>query len=367
MIACGGTAGHIFPGLALAEELRKEDENCQIVIVVSTHPRDQQYLRTNSLFNDVPIKTVESCAFPEKLSLKSISFALKLIWGSLQSFGIILKYRPQVAIGFGGYASFAPLVAARLSGIPAFIHEQNLVPGKANQFLSRIVNKIAISFEDTTKFFPKGAAFSRKIVRTGLPLRKHILDCRQSQGPRQKDKFTILVFGGSQGAHKINQLVLSCLSQTSAEKRAQLQLIHLSGKEDFHQVKEKYKALGVNSRVFAFLQEIGNAYRVADLLIARSGASTIFEAATFGLPSILIPYPYGSRHQKENAFHLKHNGAALVLDEEGATGKDLKKMLSMLLTDKGLREKLSEKIKLLGTLQASHSLKEEIDVFARGK
>lgn len=362
LIACGGTAGHIFPGLALAEELRKEDKECQIVIVVSTHPRDKEYLKTVGPFKDMHLETIRSSPLPYKISLKYIPFALKLFLACLQSTYIMLRYRPEVVIGFGGYASFAPLIIARIIGTPLLIHEQNLVPGRTNRLLSRIADRITITFDDTDKSFPQWRS-NLKIVKTGLPLRKHILDYRGDPLNITKDrkKTTILVMGGSQGAHNINELVLNCLSQMDEEDLRRMQLIHQTGKSDFHYVKARYETLAVSSRVFDFLEDMASVYRIADFLIARSGASTIFEAATFGLPCVLIPYSCGTRHQEENALFLERKGCACVLNEKTSSYEDLEKVMLELIHNKSLRENLSQRIKLLKEPQATYNLKEQIN------
>lgn len=370
MIACGGTAGHIFPGLALLEELREEVANCQIVIVVSTHPRDLEYLKTAAPFKDVRIETVCSSPLPYRISPRYIPFCLKLLWAHLKSFYLILRYSPQVVIGFGGYASFAPLIIARIIGIPTLIHEQNIIPGRANRMLAHIADRIAVSFDDTNKFFPQGMKARGKIVKTGLPLRKCILNYKKGASGVFKtdpEKFTILVLGGSQGAHNINKLVLNCLSHIDQECRKQMYVIHLSGKKDVRSVSAKYAALGITSSVCSFLKDMAGVYSIADLLIGRCGASTIFEAATFNLPCLFIPYSRGTKHQKENALFLKHKGAALVLDEETASCEDLEKLLRELFGSKKIRESLSQKIRLLKIPQASRNLKEEVLALYRGR
>lgn len=366
LIACGGTAGHIFPGLALAEELKREDKECQIVIVTSTHPRDKEYLKAADPFKDIHLETVGSSPLPYRISFKYIPFTLKLFWAALQSFYIILRYKPEVVIGFGGYASFAPLIVARIIGVPVLIHEQNVVPGRANRLLSRIADRIAITFDDTFKLFPKKGS-KRRIVKTGLPLRKHILDRKGDslRLTRNPAKTTILVVGGSQGAHSINELVLDCLSQMDEEDLSQMDVIHLTGRSDFHYVKSSYATLAVASWVFDFLEDIASAYSVADLLIARSGASTIFEAATFGLPCLFIPYSSGTKHQKENALILERLGCAYVLDETTSSCEDLRKIMLELIHNKSLRENLSQRIKLLDSPGATRNLKEQIDTLYR--
>lgn len=369
LIACGGTAGHIFPGLALAEELKKEDGNCQIVIVISTHARDKRFIESSGIFKDMQMEAVSCVPLPYRLSFRYIPFGLRLTRAFIQSFFIMRRYKPDGVIGFGGYASFAPLIIAHFMGISTLIHEQNVIPGRANQMLARIADKVAITFDDTRNFFSQ-KKLQRKIVKTGLPLRKYVLDQRKTSPGTLRlspGKFTVLILGGSQGAHGINELVLNCLNQMSRENREHLQLIHLAGRKDCQHVRMKYESLGVASYVFEFLEDMADAYSHADVLIGRSGASTIFEAATFGLPCVLIPHTCGTGHQKENAAFLERNGAALVLDERSASAQDLGKMLLELINDRGLRESLSHKIRSFKITQASRILKNEIYLLCRGQ
>lgn len=360
LIACGGTAGHIFPGLALAEELKRKVDNCQIVLVVSDHLRDRRYLKAgSSILKGVSIERLGSIALPYKFSFKYIPFGLKLFWALLKSFFIILRYSPQMAVGFGGYASFAPLVAARIRGIPTLIHEQNVRPGRANKLLARIVDEIAVSFDNTDNFFLE-AKSRHRIIKTGFPLRRHILTYSADRLKQLSGRFTILVLGGSQGAHRVNELVLDCLKLMDEKELRRIRLLHLTGKGDFDYVKQRYKALDVVKEVFDFLEDMASAYKMADLLISRCGAGTIFEAAHFGLPCILIPYAGGTKHQKDNAAYLECRGAALSLDEERASCEDLKKILLKLLTERKMREELSQRIKILDNPQAGPNLKEQV-------
>jgi UDP-N-acetylglucosamine--N-acetylmuramyl-(pentapeptide) pyrophosphoryl-undecaprenol N-acetylglucosamine transferase len=363
LIACGGSAGHLFPGLALAEEIKKEDESEQITIVASGRPRDKEYLNSAVISQRLNYETISTTSLPYGFSFRYIPFALKLLLAVLKSFYIILKQRPRVVVGFGGYTSFAPLIVAHALGIPTLIHEQNLVPGRANRLLAPFVDKIAVSFDQTINFFSE-LKVGDKVVRTGLPLRRSILE---SESPGEdtiftgsEDKFTILVVGGSQGAHNINRLILDCLNQMSEQERLQIRLIHLSGMKDLGSLQARYRAWGDDFRVFDFRKDMAGLYRIADLLIGRSGAGTIFEAALFGLACILIPHAYGTHHQQQNASFLKRQGAALVLEEARASVAELKGLLHQLIVDQDMRRKLADKIKGLANVEAAKRLKEEI-------
>ncbi|MBN3039283.1 MAG: undecaprenyldiphospho-muramoylpentapeptide beta-N-acetylglucosaminyltransferase [Candidatus Omnitrophica bacterium] len=365
LIACGGTAGHIFPGLALAEELEREQKNARIVLVVSSRSRDREYLQARrSRLAHAAVLSIASAPLPyKKLSPAVIVFAGKLIWAVLQSCIIFIRYRPDVVVGFGGNVSFAPVLIAKIFNVPTLIHEQNFIPGRANYYLARLADRVAVSFRDTQRYFAK-RGLPGKMVFTGLPLRQDMIDrdtCfeRGIKTGQDKKKFTITIVGGSQGAHKINELMLQCLSSMIEEELKRLRVFHLTGKKDYNLVREKYQTLPLENSVFEFFADMPKLYSVSDLLICRSGAGTIFEAASFGLPCILVPYPYGTEHQKQNARFLHSLGAALVLDEEKDSFKNLQNMLRKIVDDQQMRKSLSQKIKMLQVPQARQRLAQE--------
>ncbi|MFH1045428.1 MAG: undecaprenyldiphospho-muramoylpentapeptide beta-N-acetylglucosaminyltransferase [Candidatus Omnitrophota bacterium] len=360
LIACGGTAGHIFPGAALAEELKKYNEHSHIVLVVSGRARDKEYLEAAKFFlKGVALEHIISAPLPYTFSWKLIPFGFKLLAALTQSLVIVLRHRPYVVVGFGGYISFAPVCIARILRIPTLIHEQNLIPGRANHYLTRWVKKIATSFEETKRYF-SAAQLENKIVHTGLPLRRDFVLTMDSAGlrhsPQDKEKCTILVVGGSQGAQAINALVLESISKMSREQLAKIRVIHLTGKSDYRLVKNQYDKLALEHLVYDFFEDMPSVYRIADLIIGRSGASTIFEAACFGLPCILIPYPHGTLHQKENALFLQRRGAALMLDEGTARAQDLQKMILELIENPDARHALSKSISSLRVPNARKNL-----------
>ncbi|MFC1631579.1 glycosyltransferase [Candidatus Omnitrophota bacterium] len=353
LISCGGSAGHIFPGLALIEQLKKEKTQHDIVIVVSDRSRDKQFLGT-AHFPDIPVERIFASALPYRFSLKYFVFIFKLLAAFLQSCYILCRHRPEVAVGFGGSASFAPLFCAKLFGIPTLIHEQNLRPGRANQILARVADRVAISFNDTEAFFQRPGLKS-KLVRTGYPLRSHILNAGVG-GKSPQQQFTVLIVGGSQGAQRINKLVLASLARLDQKIKRQLRLVHLTGKKDLEPIRSAYISQGLDFEVFDFLKDISPVYARTDLLISRSGAGTIFEAARFGLPCLFIPHSGGTAHQLENARYLEDQGAALVLDEQTTTARDLAEMISGLIAQQSRRDRLSDSIQSYKDLQAGLKL-----------
>ncbi len=370
LIACGGTAGHVFPAIALIEQLKQKNNSPEITVVVSARLRDKTYLAAGErALEGAAIKTVGTIGLPEKISLKYASFVLKFLWALSKSLVLIVSFKPDIVVGFGGYASFAPVLAAHFLGVPTLIHEQNLVPGKANQALARFVDRIAISFDETAQFFSKLKSGSR-IINTGLPLRRRVLpDSGLSSGDfkPKADKFQILVMGGSQGSASINRLVLDALKQLSREQQDQLYLIHLSGSNDLDFVKQGYKSLGISSSVFAFYEDMAGLYQTAQLVIGRAGASAIFELAAFGLAAILIPYAYAGKHQTDNAVYLKRRGCAVVLEETGLNPRRLQAAISELIANKERRDGLSRRISSLQVSQAAEKLGQQINILLKDK
>ncbi|HCJ66097.1 MAG TPA: hypothetical protein DHV62_01905 [Elusimicrobia bacterium] len=249
---------------------------------------------------------------PRKISLNLFVFFFKLFLSIIGSFKIIREAKPDLVLGMGGYLSFPVIFAARMCALPTLIHEQNLHPGLANRLLSSYVDKIALSFSETAKFFPH-----EKTVYTGNPIRDDLKNIRREEAIKKfsfsPDKFTILIFGGSAGAKKINDTVVNSLPLLVSFKE-KIQILHLTGENDFNAVAEKYRQVNFPAKILAYLEEMGFAYACADLVISRAGASTIAEILALKKPAILIPYPHAtSRHQELQARYLARKGYAHFL------------------------------------------------------
>jgi UDP-N-acetylglucosamine--N-acetylmuramyl-(pentapeptide) pyrophosphoryl-undecaprenol N-acetylglucosamine transferase len=220
--------------------------------------------------------------------------------------------RPDRLLAMGSYPSVGPVLAAKVYHIPVFLHEGNAVPGRAIKFLSKFANKIAVSFDGVEKYFP-----TNKTVFTGFPIRD-TLNEHFTNEEFTKSKFTILVMGGSQGAHMLNEVVTDAIC--NFPKKENIQIIHLAGELDTNMVKQKYMNAGVEALVFPFLQEIGKAYNEANIAICRSGAASCTELAAFKIPAIFIPYPSAiGNHQFHNAKVAKNASAALIIEEKELT------------------------------------------------
>jgi len=324
-IACGGTGGHLFPGLAVAEVLREQGH--EVLLFVSEKEVDARALRAHP---DLPSRKLPSIGLPPFFSPAMVTF-LRRLWESLGKCGTAYDAdRPHAVLGMGGFTSIAPLMAARRRGIPAFLHESNAIPGKANRLAARFCRAVLLGFDDCAKHFP-----NRPTRVTGTPIRRELAanapgreDARRALGldPRRT---TLLVMGGSQGAAGINALMTQAAPHLSA---ADLQIIHLAGERDVETVRAAYAGAGIGSVVLPFCDRMHEVYPAADLAVSRSGAASLGELSWFGLPSVLVPFPYAAEdHQRLNAEIFARSGAARIQAEKGATGEAMARLLLSLL------------------------------------
>jgi UDP-N-acetylglucosamine--N-acetylmuramyl-(pentapeptide) pyrophosphoryl-undecaprenol N-acetylglucosamine transferase len=349
LVACAGTGGHIFPALSFLKILESRQKELQVALVLTRRKIEKELLgRQYEIFFISPSAFYcPSFTTPYSYIVGSLKFILRnclwlinLLRGVLETLGIVLKFKPDIVIGFGGYGSFLPCLLAALFGIKVIIHEQNVFPGLSNRILAALANKIAVSFDRTLEYL---ARYRDKALVTGNPLRQEVLISLESQATEKKrqalDFFKlsscspiILVMGGSLGAHKINQEFIRCISMMEDEERI-FQIIHLSGRRDFLFLKDMYNRVGGQVRLFPFLRDMKQAYLCSDLVISRAGANTISEIMFWGLPCIIIPYPYAGGHQLENARFLKAVGASTIIEEKDLSAGLLKRVILDSLTN----------------------------------
>lgn len=297
IVACGGTGGHAFPGLAVAEELVKRGHD----VTVWNSGRD---------IEGSVMKRWKGPTFSTGARQLAVKNAFSILCSFFRCRKEMKRAKPDVLLAMGSYSSLPPVLAARSCGVRVCLHEANTVPGKAVEFLSRYADVVATSFEVTSKYLPEV-----KTVRTGLPVREDI-----TKGTRfsfiPSNAFVVFVTGGSQGAHAVNELLSSALALLKNEldqrKDARpLYVIHQTGVADEGRVLAAYTAANLPSRVQAFEREMANAFASADIVVARAGASTCFELAACGKPALLIPLPSAMRnHQHFNAEAFAASGAA---------------------------------------------------------
>jgi UDP-N-acetylglucosamine--N-acetylmuramyl-(pentapeptide) pyrophosphoryl-undecaprenol N-acetylglucosamine transferase len=271
-------------------------------------------------------------------NLKNLISLIKSLSGVAESLAIILRFQPQVVVGFGGYATFPLVFFAKILGKKTIIHEQNVVAGLANRCLAAFADKIALSFNQTRVYFIK---YNDKAVFTGNPLRRDFSVLSKKEAldflGLSEDRFTVLVMGGSQGSSKINTVILQVLMKM--QDKINIQLIHLSGSGDFARLEASYKKIGIPFKLAAFLKPMHYAYSAADLAVTRSGATTVTELIFFRLPAIIIPYPFAYQHQLANARILSDKGAAILIADSALTPDLLEEVITGLMRN---RNKVNE-------------------------
>ncbi len=313
LFACGGTGGHIFPAISVAEELRLRTPDARIIFVSGKKDIESEIFR---FAKNEEVTFIESAAYQGMRSFIDPAFIFKLLRGFLDSKKLLSKEKPQMVVGFGGYVSFPVLMAAQFMGIRTLVHEQNVIPGKANRWIAKRVSAVALSFAETQKYL----THIKKCRVTGNPIRRKI-----EQGSRdealpffgfEKGKKTVLILGGSQGAESINRLFLDSLPLWSQEMKGSLQVLHLCGILLPSESERISRENGVFCRAFSFFDRMDLAYAAADFCVGRAGATFLAEVQAKKIPSLLIPYPYAGGHQLYNAQWHAKIGLALIAEQK---------------------------------------------------
>lgn len=313
IIAGGGTGGHLFPGLALAEEMIGRKRQAEVLFVGTARGLESRIVE-NLGFR---LALIDIGGIVGKGIIGSLANILRIPRSLIQSRRIIRSFRPSLAIGVGGYASGPVLIMARLAGIKTAVAEQNAVPGVTNRLLGHFVDRIFLTYPETADWFPRA-----RTSIPGNPVRRGLFSRRPEGEVTPKKRFTLLVFGGSQGATAINDAFLASLPRLR-EAIADLAIIHQTGREDLDYIRGQYQQRGIEAEVHGFIMEMGEAYRRADLVVCRAGATSLAELTVLGKAAILIPYPHAAHdHQTKNAQALAARGAAVVIPESelNATG-----------------------------------------------
>lgn len=301
ILTTGGTGGHIFPALAVAESLRARYPECVILFVGGERGREREWAERAGLhFAALPAQGVLGRGLRSLSSVAWLGHSLYKAWRLLGDF------KPDVVLGLGGYAGFSCTLAACLQGIPAAIHEQNSVSGVTNRILARFVRRVLVSFPAVAGL----ESVAAKTVHTGNPIRSGI---RTLRAERRTHGRNILIVGGSQGAAALNRFMVRELEQF---RNMGIGIWHQTGQDEFEAVRAAYAGKYPQARVSAFIENMHEAYAYADLVICRAGATTIAELTAAGKPSILVPFPYATHdHQLKNARALESGGAALVMQQ----------------------------------------------------
>ncbi len=337
LIAGGGTGGHLFPGVALAEELRAREPDAVIKFVGTRRGIEARVLPDlgwDLEFIEVSgLKTVGAVG-----AARGLLRLPKALWQARQ---IVGAFAPDAVIGVGGYASGPVVLAAKLRGIPTAICEQNSIPGLTNKMLGKVVRQVFLSFDESKRFFN-----DKKIVMSGNPVRRDLVQRLLAAASTTTEKVNVLVVGGSQGAVAVNALAAEALGTLA--KDLPIAIVHQTGEKDLEPTRAKYDAAGLAADCRPFIKDMAAAYQQADLIIGRAGATTVAELAIAGKPAIFIPYPFAAdNHQELNAREMADKGAALMFRQSELTSDLLVDALRRLLTDSSKRAEMGAAMKTL--------------------
>lgn len=353
IIAGGGTGGHIFPAVSVAEEILGRDSSNEVLFVGTKTGLENQILSKRGY----RIEHITARGMKGSGMIRSVKAAFAAASGIFDSMSILKSFKPDFVLGVGGYVSGPMVLAASLRGVPTAICEQNAYPGIANRILGKFVKKVFTTFDAAAAFFPNG-----KVVVTGNPIRRDILSGKPDGDKKDKTGgLTILIFGGSQGARRLNESVPEALSMLG---RNDISVIHQTGAKDVESVKKAYENYGIPARVLPFIDDMAGSYAEADFVIARSGAGTVAEITALGKPSLLIPYPFAADdHQMANARALEKAGAAVVMADREAEPGNLKEALTNVLQIDKL-DKMSRAAMALGRPGAASDIVDRIYMLA---
>lgn len=362
ILAGGGTGGHIYPAITIAGEFRRRAPQTELLFIGGKRGLEAELIPKEGF----RLITLHLEGIPRPISLKvfkSLGLACNAIW---KTYKIIKEFQPDLVIGTGGYVCGPTVMTAYLMGIPTAIQEQNAFPGLTNRLLGKMVQRVFIAYPEAGKYFQH-----QKVRVCGNPIRTaEFLNGSRRTAERnlgiQPDRLNLLVFGGSQSARRINQCLLEILAKTFQEF-TNLQIILMTGLKDYESMQAKVKELDLRQDYRArllmtpYFYKIADAYRVADLVLAEASAISLAEITYFGIPALLIPYPFATNnHQEFNARVLEKYQAAQVVLEKELTPEVLWNHLTILLKDAALRDKMASGSKFLGKPRATEAIVDEL-------
>ncbi|MDD5285312.1 MAG: undecaprenyldiphospho-muramoylpentapeptide beta-N-acetylglucosaminyltransferase [Desulfuromonadaceae bacterium] len=366
IIAGGGTGGHLFPGIAVAENFLARDNANQVLFVGTERGIEAREVPAAGY----PLELISVAGIRGKGGFSQIKGIAMMIYGYAQSRKVLKAFRPDFVLGVGGYASLPMVLAARGMQIPRFIHEQNAIPGQSNRLLAKFADRVFITLEESARYFPV-----EKTVLTGNPLRRQILDSIALKEQRTKERnddsdnpcslqqtpsFHLFIFGGSQGAHAINMAMVAALPFLKRGE-VKLKIVHQTGEKDCVEVAAAYRAAGVEARVTPFISDMAAEYARADLIICRAGATTIAEVSACGKTCLFIPYPHAvDDHQRRNAEALLKKDACFMILERELTGETVAGNILSLGSDPDLLQRTGELAFSLAKLDAARIIVDEM-------
>ncbi|HEY5039677.1 MAG TPA: undecaprenyldiphospho-muramoylpentapeptide beta-N-acetylglucosaminyltransferase [bacterium] len=360
IITGGGTGGHVFPGIAVARELVK-NPGVEVLYVGKNEGPEVAWV-TSAGFS---FEGITASGFPRGFSLRLFTFWIDFVRGLLGANRLISRFRPSVVFATGGYVSVPVSLAGAFRGVPVGLFEPNVMPGLAAKFLALFSKKIFTGFEETL------GCFSKKKARfTGIPVREEIMTTEKGEARKSfglnPDTTTLLMLGGSQGAHTLNRYMTDVI-RFLGEGEHSVQIIMMTGWPDYRETMDKLEKCALKVVLRPFISNIHEAYAAADLVVARSGAMTCAEILSRGLPSIFVPYPHASGHQEANGRALEKAGAALVILEKELEEEKLSQTILALLGDPAKLQGMGEKAKGLSRPTAASDMVKELLEMAETK
>lgn len=357
IVSGGGTGGHIFPAVAIANAIKESYPKAEILFVGAKGKMEMEKVPKAGY----PIQGLWISGIQRKLSLQNLLFPIKLLVSLFQAYKIAKRFKPDLAVGVGGFAAGPLLKVATMMKVPSLIHESNSYPGITNKLLGKSVQKVCVAFDGMEKFFPK-----EKLVITGNPVRREILDSNDQRAEGyaffnlDPAKKTLLIIGGSQGARSINHAIAGSLKEIADTG---IQVLWQTGKSFVSSAKTKIEDLDTSSiQAHDFIYDMSKAYAVADLVVSRSGAMSVSEIALVGKPSILVPFPYAAEdHQTKNARALVNNEAAILVPD-GKVSSDIAEAISSTISDERKLAEMGAKAQELGITNATELVMEQVNV-----
>ncbi len=351
IFAAGGTGGHIFPAVAIAEALRNKRSDVEARFVLGAGGKGAQFLEPIGFAWDaIPMK-----GMPRKNLLRLIPFAWDLVRSLISALGVLRRERPAAVVAMGGYPSAPVSLAAAMLRLPVYVAEQNRAPGLATKWNARFARAIFLAFEGSRAFFPS----SKECAVTGNPVRPAIFDFDDTRARArwtlETNRKTVLFVGGSQGARTLNTIIMECLSRW--ERTEEVQFLFQTGADDFESFRQSCSRIQALVRTVPFLAEMGDAYGVATVVVGRAGASTLAELTALGKASILVPYPWAAEgHQSENAKYMEEKGAAVAIEQKALTADRLAEAMSGILFDDDRRGAMENASRAMGRPDAADAI-----------
>jgi UDP-N-acetylglucosamine--N-acetylmuramyl-(pentapeptide) pyrophosphoryl-undecaprenol N-acetylglucosamine transferase len=360
IFAGGKTGGHVFPAIAMAKEFKKRYPQSRISFAGTEEGMEAKLIPPLGF----ELSYIRVKGLSRRSHLSNLLLGIYVLKSLCQAYRLLSLKKPNLVVGTGGYVSFPVVFVAGLKRIPTMLQEQNSYPGISTRFLAHFADVLCLSYPDSTRYFGP----SRKIQMIGNPIRQELLGGEKNQARDKlhldRDKKTVFVFGGSQGAHGINITMLQSLGMLKSE----CQILWQTGESDNSSITEKVKDQRIKCVVLPFIEDMGSAYAASDIVVSRSGALTLAEITACGKPSILIPFPFATaNHQRHNAEALRKQGAAQMILQKDLTPERLAQEIDSLLADEVNLKKMSERSKKLGKPEAASLLVDEMEKLLKDK